>query len=100
MITNTSQQIFIVSPDPQIRYLLQRILAPAGYTVSGAENRERAEQMLTKFSPAAIIISEKLPDSDGLELARSVLEHFPALPVLLFVSHDTPELLKTALRMG
>jgi two-component system NtrC family sensor kinase len=100
MITNTSQHIFIISPDPQMRYLLQRILAPAGYTVTGAENRERAEQMLTKFSPAAIIISEKLPDSDGLELARSVLEHFPALPVLLFISHDTPELLKTALRMG
>jgi two-component system phosphate regulon sensor histidine kinase PhoR len=100
MITNTSQQIFIVSPDPQIRYLLQRILAPAGYTVSGAENKEKAEQMLTKFSPAAIVISEKLSDGDGLDLARSVLEHFPALPVLLFVNHDTPELLKSALRLG
>lgn len=100
MITNTSQQIFIVSPDPQVRYLLQRILAPAGYSVSGAENKEKAEQMLTNFSPAALIVSEKLPDGEGLDMARSVLEHFPALPVLLFVSHDTPELLKAALRMG
>jgi two-component system NtrC family sensor kinase len=100
MITNTSQQIFIVSPNPQVRFLLQRILAPAGYSVSGAENKEKAEQMLTKFSPAALIVSEKLPDGEGLDMARSVLEHFPALPVLLFVSHDTPELLKTALRMG
>ena len=100
MITNTSQQILIVSPDPQVRYLLQRILAPAGYSVSGAENKEKADQMLTKFSPAALIVSEKLPDGEGLDMARSVLEHFPALPVLLFVSHDTPELLKAALRMG
>ncbi|HVN55614.1 MAG TPA: ATP-binding protein [Anaerolineaceae bacterium] len=100
MSTNAKEQIFVVISDPQVNYLLERILRSAGFMVTVTRERSSAEKMLEKASPSLVIVSEKLVDGNGMELARNLLDRFPALPILLFVSQDTPELLKEALRAG
>ena len=74
MATNAKEQVFVVISDPQINYLLERILRSAGYIVTVIRERSSAEKMLEKASPSLVIISEKLVDGNGLDLARSLLE--------------------------
>src|SRR5512146_2124324 len=100
MSTNPKEQIFVVISDPQVNYLLERILRSSGFMVTVTRERTSAEKMLEKASPSLVIVSEKLVDGSGMELARSLIDRFPALPILLFVNQDTPELLKEALRAG
>jgi len=100
MSTNAKDQVFVIISDPQINYLLERILRSAGYVVTVTRERASAEKMLEKSAPGLVIISEKLVDGNGLELAKNLLDRFPALPILLFVTSDTSDLLKEALRVG
>lgn len=100
-MTDTSKdQVFIIISDPQANYLLERVLRSAGYAVSAARDKAAAEKLMESSSPSLVVISEKLSDGNGLDLAKNLIRRFPALPVLLFVSQDTPDLLKDALRAG
>jgi two-component system, OmpR family, phosphate regulon sensor histidine kinase PhoR len=100
MPENSKDLIFIIISDNQANYLLERVLRSAGYGVTTAKEKAAAEKMLETTQPSLVILSEKLTDGNGLELARNLIRRYPALPVLLFVTNDTPDLLKDALRTG
>jgi signal transduction histidine kinase/DNA-binding response OmpR family regulator len=100
MPATTSIQIYVIISDPQVNYLLERVLRSTGYSVTVLTDRASADQALEKASPELIILGERLSDGNGLDMAQSLRARFPAMPVLLFVSQDTPELLKAALRAG
>ncbi len=92
--------IFIIISDNQANYLLERVLRSAGYGVTTLKEKAAAEKILDTTQPSLVILSDKLTDGNGLELARNLIRRYPALPVLLFVTSDTPDLLKEALRTG
>jgi two-component system, OmpR family, phosphate regulon sensor histidine kinase PhoR len=100
MPENSKDLIFIIISDTQANYLLERVLRSAGYGVTTAKEKAAAEKMLETTQPSLVILSEKLTDGNGLELARNLIRRYPALPVLLFVTNDSPDLLKDALRTG
>ena len=100
MPATTSSQICVIISDPQVNYLLERVLRSTGYSVTVLTDKASADQALERITPELIIIGERLSDGSGLDLAQSLRVRFPAMPVLLFVSQDTPELLKSALRVG
>ncbi len=100
MPDNSKDLIFIIISDNQANYLLERVLRSSGYSVTAIKEKAAAEKMLETTQPSLVILGEKLTDGNGLELARNLIRRYPALPVLLFVNNDTPELLKDALRTG
>lgn len=100
MPDNSKDQIFIIISDSQANYLLERVLRSAGYAVTSMKEKAAAEKTLETTQPSLVILSEKLTDGNGLELARNLIRRYPALPVLLFVTNDTSDLLKEALRAG
>lgn len=100
MPDNSKDLIFIIISDNQANYLLERVLRSAGYGVTTLKEKAAAEKILETTQPSLVILSEKLTDGNGLELARNLIRRYPALPVLLFVTNDTSELLKDALRTG
>jgi CheY-like chemotaxis protein len=63
----------IVADDvPEIRFLIARILEPAGFTVLGAENGLEAVELL-KTNPCDLLVTDVLmPDGDGIELIEEV----------------------------
>ncbi len=79
---------------------MERILQSAGFGVNTAREIAQAEKLIEGMAPALVLLSERLVDGNGLSFAGKILEKFPAVPVLLFVTQDTPELLKAALRVG
>ncbi|HEY3345070.1 MAG TPA: ATP-binding protein [Anaerolineaceae bacterium] len=100
MPTSTQANITVVISDSQVTYLLERILRSAGYSVTIINEIANSEKAFGATPPDLAIIAEKLSDGSGLDLARRLLDRFPVLPILLFVTQDTTELLKEAMHMG
>lgn len=100
MPINTKDQIFIIVSDPQVSYLLERVIRSAGYTVTVAKDIQTAQKMLSRVYPALTVVSTKLDDGNGLEFAAALSEHFPVMPTLLFAPQETPDLLRKAMQSG
>jgi two-component system NtrC family sensor kinase len=100
MPENSKESVFVIISDNQANYLLERVLRSAGYAVTSARDKLSSEKLIETNQPSIVILGEKLTDGNGLDLARNLIRRFPALPVLLFVNSDSPELLKEALRSG
>ncbi len=80
--------------------LLERALRASGYEIANAKDKASLDKALTETSPTLILITEHLSGKSGLEIAIRVLERFPTLPIVLFASHDDPQLVKKALKAG
>lgn len=100
MATAQKETILVVISDAQINFLLERILKSVGYSVLICLNSAAAQKELAANPPTLMILGEKLNDGVGLEFAATVLHQYPAIPIILFVSNDQPDLLKAALRLG
>jgi DNA-binding response OmpR family regulator len=100
MPENSKESVFVIISDNQANYLLERVLRSAGYAVTSAKDKLSSEKLIETSQPSIVILGEKLTDGNGLDLARNLIRRFPALPVLLFVNSDSPDLLKEALRSG
>lgn len=104
MIPGQKEQIYIVFSDTQMTYLLERVLRSNGYTVSTFAGKAPAEQALNALDkrnmPDLVVISDRLKDGTGIDLARQLSATIPSLPVVLFVSQDSTDLLKSAMRLG
>lgn len=80
--------------------LLERALRASSYGVAIAKNVAMLDRALVETSPALVVITERLGDKVGLNLAIDMLERFPTLPIVLFAEHDNPALIKKAFRAG
>ena len=63
-------KILIVDDNPTNLKLASEVLACEGYVVEGAEDAERAQEMLRHSVPDLILMDIALPGMDGLTLAR------------------------------
>jgi two-component system, OmpR family, phosphate regulon sensor histidine kinase PhoR len=80
--------------------LLERALRSAGYDVAIAKAASGLEKTLQDIIPTLLIVSEKLDDQNGLELAKAVLERFPTLPIIYYAASYSPEQVLMVLRAG
>jgi two-component system, OmpR family, phosphate regulon sensor histidine kinase PhoR len=97
---NKDQNILVILSDTQVTYLLERVLQSAGYKVSIYQDVENALKYLEDYHPSLVILSETIEQKNGLETAEEIINKYPALPVMLFVHNDDPDILKKAMRMG
>jgi two-component system NtrC family sensor kinase len=80
--------------------LFERALRAAGYDLVTAKNQSALENALRETIPTLLVVSEKLGDKSGLDLARAILERFPTLPVILYAINHDPKLVLQCLRSG
>jgi len=92
--------ILVIISDSQVEYLLERVLQSAGYSVSKYDDFQNAHKHLEKGLSQLIIIGETVGNHSGLDEAGKIIQRYPAVPVVLFVDQDSPELLKEALYIG
>jgi two-component system phosphate regulon sensor histidine kinase PhoR len=90
----------VLIADPQINYLLERVLQSAGYIVEAFQDFDSAFKRLERFPPSLIMQSESISGEDGMDFAKKVIKQYPALPIVLLVKDENPELLKSALKRG
>ncbi len=96
----TQPHILVAISDQQINFLLERVLKSAGYSIALEQNPASLQRMIETATPSLVILGEKVGDTNGLDLAGTLLHRYPAVPILLFISQETPAILKHALQLG
>lgn len=80
--------------------LLDKALRASGYEIALAKDALSLDKALMETSPRLVVITDQLNGKPGLTLSIGILERFPTLPIVLFASHDDPQLVKKALKAG
>jgi two-component system NtrC family sensor kinase len=96
----TQPHILVAISDQQINFLLERVLKSAGYSIALEQNPASMQRMIETATPSLVILGEKVGETNGLDLAATLLHRYPAVPILLFISQETPAILKHALQLG
>jgi len=80
--------VLIVEDDAELRGLLVRGLARAGFDVSAAGSAGQAMLEVERASPRALLIDIGLPDGDGRDLCRALRARGVQSPVLFLTARD------------
>lgn len=90
--------ILVADDESIIRLGLKQILEDAGHTVYTAENGTLAIQQAESCLPDLVILDIKMPEMDGLEAARLLLEK-TQVPVIFLTAYGEQELIERAARL-
>src|SRR5262252_1245245 len=78
-----SSQILVVDDEPEICGLVQDYLTDEGYTVRSTNDGAGMRRAMQQAPVDLVILDLKLPDEDGLTLARWLRENFRAGIIML-----------------
>lgn len=92
--------ILLALEDSAILNLMERALLSGTYETAIAKNTQSLGKILQESVPGLLMISETFDGHDGLKIAKELLERFPTIPVLVYASNASPELVKGVLRLG
>jgi EAL domain-containing protein (putative c-di-GMP-specific phosphodiesterase class I)/CheY-like chemotaxis protein len=81
-------RLLIVDADDAVADLVGKIARKVGYTVASAKSGASFVQLLESFQPSSIIMELQLPDTDGVELLRSLAARGCAANVVLISGVD------------
>ena len=84
--------ILAVEDEPLNRRLLHAVLEPAGYRVIDAATLAEAREWLASNLPDLILLDLRLPDGNGLELARELKgsEEWRRVPIVAATASAMP----------
>ena len=81
----------MVDDEPQVRRLLTRMLDEEGFAVTPAACG--AEALALLVDPTDIVVLDmRLPDLNGLDVARQARKRWPNLPILFVSAYPEPAL--------
>lgn len=87
--------VLIVNPDPDMCLGLTDGLTTNGYHVESAQDGKTCMQRIQERVFSAVLLSEHLPDQDGLSLLEAIHSSQATLPVILLtVSGPSPSALQ------
>ncbi len=93
------RRVLVVVGEPEIRRLLQAVLAEAGFSVDVAGSGENALQQAWLLEPEAVVLDLTLPDMSGLNLCRELRATSP-VPILIVSSIAAVQTKVQALNLG
>jgi len=74
--------VLIVEDNAASRKVMRVTLHAEGYAVLEAEDGRSAVRLAAAHSPSLVLLDCKLPDIDGVEVARQMRAHDPTLPIV------------------
>jgi DNA-binding NtrC family response regulator len=93
--------ILVVDDEPDIRTIVQEILADEDYEVATAENAAAARGAYAARRPDLVLLDIWMPDTDGVTLLREWShDHHVPIPVVMMSGHGTVETAVEAIRLG
>ncbi len=96
----TATSIVVVDDEPGILKVLTKFLTGKGYIVRPFESSLEARDALLEECPDLLLTDRRMPDMDGLELARIAMEEDPNLPVVILTGEGDLESATEGLRLG
>lgn len=99
---DATRRVVVVDDHELLRAGTRRILDDAtGFTVVGeAANGEAALQVIGDLRPDVVLVDIRLPDINGIDLARRILVEHPDTAVLILSAYDDQTYVRAALAVG
>ena len=79
----TGEQILIVDDEPDMCWALEHMLSNQGVIIRKALSAQAALELMGQHRFGRAFLDAKLPDMDGLELARRLLEIAPQIRIMM-----------------
>lgn len=103
-MSNAAQQrarrVLVVDDEPNMRRVLEIMLARQGYKTWAAANGREAFEHLAE-NPADLVISDlRMPDMNGIELLRQLRHAGNTVPLIMITAQGTIESAVEAMRLG
>ena len=92
--------ILVVDDDKHSRQLFKAILENENYTVSTAEDGEKALEMMDSMHVDLVVLDVMMPNMDGYEFTRVLRETENNLPILMVSAKQLPEDKKKGFLVG
>lgn len=93
-------RILIAEDDYLVSESIKRAVAKIGYELVGkASDGVEAVELACALQPDVILMDIKMPEMDGLEAARRILEVCP-IPIVVLTAHESQDLVEKASATG
>ena len=99
MQTDTGR-VLIVDDEPIVCRSFKRALSDAGYDVHAETSGKGALDIFEDQNFDVVLTDLKMPDVDGLEVARKMRATHPEVPVMVVTGYGTPEREREAEELG
>lgn len=86
--SKSAAKIWIVDDDHSIRWVLERALKSAGFTVESFESAAALRTKLRINMPDVLFSDIRMPGEDGLSLLSSLKNSHPELPIIIITAHS------------
>ncbi len=95
-------RILIVDDNPTVRRYLRAVLEQQdSWRVSGeARSGTEALQRVSEAPPDLIVMDYRMPDLNGLDVAKRIFNTFPKIPILMVTLHLSRQLADAAREAG
>ena len=93
------ETILLVDDDSSVRRVVQMQLSEAGYTVRQAGSGSEALRILMEAPPKLVITDLRMPDLDGIELFRRIVEGEIQTTVIMITAFGSIETAVQAMRL-
>src|SRR5580700_6602896 len=98
---STKEKVLIVDDEPSIRKYLQTLLEVDGYDVSAVSNgKDALETVTTGDKPDVIILDVLMPEMDGLDTLRALMQQDKSLNVIMLSCSNEVGTVVEAIRLG
>ncbi len=77
------EQILIVDDEPDMCWALEKLLTSRGLVTQKALSAREALELMPRHHFSRALLDAKLPDMDGLELARRLKEMAPEIHIMM-----------------
>lgn len=96
------KKVLIVDDDPQVRKILERMLAGLEYEVISTADGQAALEAISQVYPDLIILDIMMPGMSGIEVCRRIRQDFPkkGIQVLMLSAKDSQADRRRALEYG
>ena len=97
----TPKTFLIVDDSPAVIKRLTQVLEALGHTVLGAaRNGIEAIEKTESLKPDVITMDIQMPEMDGLEATRRILQNHPEKPVIIVTAHGQESTVVDAIQAG
>ena len=93
-------KILIVDDQKGVRRLLEELFKKDGWEVQLAADGKEAVERANEFLPDIILMDMKMPNMNGLEASRIILNNFSDLDIIMMTAYGEMDVVKEALDAG